>query len=238
MPQCSRPLLRISLTLLAAGLASSTLAQDAEDNLSKELELGAIYTSGNTKDENVKVKATVVWLQEAWEYGDSVDGFRSAKDDELAAQRLYTVGAATYNMTPNTFILTRAAHEDNRFSGYDSQSDLSVSYGQNLLRERENMDWNYTIGAGTHTSRAATDDFEEAIIRVGTEYQWNISANAMSSQTFSVEAGDQSSIGRAESAIQSDISNSMSMKFAIKLKLQSEVPKTDSEAAVTLLLKL
>ncbi len=104
------------------------------------------------------------------------------------------------------------------------------------------MDWNYTIGGGIRSSRTPTDDFEEAIIRVGTEYQWNVSDNAMFTQTFSVEAGDESSIGRSETAIQSEISNSMSMKFAIKLKHQTEVPlgrkKTDSEASVTLLLKL
>jgi putative salt-induced outer membrane protein len=242
MVQRSHLLRRIALSLLAVGFSTSTLAQEAEDNLSTELELGAIFTGGNTKDQNIKFKGTVVWLQDAWEYGMSVDGFRSSKDDELAAQRLYTVGSATYNMTPDTFILTRAAHEDDRFSGYDSQSDLSVSYGQNLLREHPTMDWNYTIGAGVRSSRTATDDFQEAIIRVGTEYQWNVSDNALFSQTFSVEAGDQTSIGRAESAIQSDISNSMSMKFAIKVKHQSEVPpgrkKTDSEASVTLLLKL
>lgn len=231
-----------SLALFLAGSATTSQAQEAEDNLSTELELGAIFTGGNTKDQNIKFKGTVTWLQDAWEYGLSVDGFRSSKDDELAAQRLYTVGSATYNLTPDTFILTRAAHEDDRFSGYDSQSDLSVSWGQNLLREHPTMDWSYTIGGGIRSSRSPVDDFEEAIIRVGTEYQWNVSDNAMFSQTFSIEAGDESSIGRAESAIASDISNSMSMKFAIKLKHQTEVPlgrkKTDSEASVTLLLKL
>jgi putative salt-induced outer membrane protein len=235
--------LRLPLfTLLVAGSVSAALAQEAEDNLSTELELGAIFTGGNTKDENIKFKGSFVWLQDAWEYGMSLDGFRSSKDDELAAQRLYTVGSATYNLSPDSFILTRAAHEDDRFSGYDSQSDLSVNWGQNLLREHATMDWNYTIGGGIRSSRTPTDDFEEAIIRVGTEYQWNVSENAMFSQTFSVEAGNETSIGRSETAIQSEISNSMSMKFAIKLKHQSEVPlgrkKTDTEASVTLLLKL
>jgi putative salt-induced outer membrane protein len=242
MRKLSRIALHSSFCLLLAGTGSGAMAQETEDTLSTELELGAIFTGGNSKDENIKFKGTVVWLQEAWEYGVSLDGFRSSKDDELAAQRLYTVGSATYNMTPDTFILTRAAHEDDRFSGYDSQSDLSVNYGQNLLREQATMDWNYSIGAGVRTSRTPTDDFEEAILRVATEYQWNISDNAMFSQTLSVEAGDESSIGRSESAIQSDISNNMSMKFSVKLKHQTEVPfgrkKTDSEASVTLLLKV
>lgn len=231
-----------SLCLLLAGTGSAVLAQETEDNLSTELELGAIFTGGNTKDENIKFTGTVVWMQEAWEYGLSLDGFRSSKEDELAAQRLYTVGAATYNMTADIFIQTRAAHEDDRFSGYDSQSDLSINYGQNLLREHATMDWNYSIAAGVRTSRTPTEDFEEAIVRVATEYQWNISENALFSQTLSVEAGNESSIGRSESAIQSDISNRMSTKFSTKLKHQTEVPigreKTDSEASVTLLLKL
>lgn len=232
----------LATTLTSSLWTSTTIAQETERNLSTELELGAIFTAGNTEDENIKFKGTVAWLQNSWEYGLSIDGFRSSKENVLAAQRLYTVGSATYNMSESSFILTRAAHEDDRFSGYDSQSDLSVSFGQNLLRNRENMEWNYTIGAGIRSSRSEANDFEEAILRVGTEYQWNVSANALFIQTFSIEAGDESNITRAESSIQSDIMDNMSMKFSIKLKHQSEVPlgreKTDSEASVTLLLRL
>ena len=47
---------------------------------------------------------------------------------------------------------------------------------------------------------------------------------------------------RSETSIQSDIMNNLSMKFAIKVKNQSEVPigreKTDTEASVTTLLRL
>jgi putative salt-induced outer membrane protein YdiY len=61
-------------------------------------------------------------------------------------------------------------------------------------------------------------------------------------QNLSVEAGDESNITRSETSIQSDIMNNLSMKFAIKVKNQSEVPigreKTDTEASVTTLLRL
>ncbi len=228
------------LTLTIAPL--SALAQESTNGVSSELELGAIFTSGNTEDENIKLKGSVAWLRDAWEYGFSLDGFRSSKDDVLAAQRWYGVVSATYNMTPQSFIVTRGAHEDDRFSGYDSQSDITVSYGHSLLPNRENMDWNYTIGAGMRTSRTPTDDFQEAIIRLGTEYQWQVSENALFIQNLSVEAGDESNITRSETSIQSDIMDNLSMKFAIKVKNQSEVPigreKTDTEASVTLLLRL
>lgn len=232
--------------LAALCLAVSTISQisyaQEEDNLVTELELGAIFTSGNTENENIKFKGTVTWLREAWEYGFSLEGFRSSEDSELSAQRVYAVAGATFNMTEDTFILTRVAHEEDRFSGYDSQSDVTVSFGQNLLRNRENMNWNYTLGAGMRTSRTEDDEFSEALIRAATEFSWDITDNATFKQNLSVEAGEQSSISRSETSIQSDIMENLSMKFAFKVKNQSEVPvgreKTDTETSVTLLLRL
>jgi len=230
------------LCLLFSISAQSTLAQETEDTLSTELELGAIFTSGNTEDENIKYKANVAWLRDDWEYGFSIDGFRSSKNDVLAAQRVYTVGSATYNLNEDSFVVGRIAHEDDRFSGYDSQSDASVSFGQNLLRQYENLDWNYTIGAGMRYSREPNDSFKEAIVRLASELRWNVSDNALFVQTLSIESGKESSIARSESSIQSDIMDNLSMKFAVKVKHQTEVPigreKTDTEASVTLLLRL
>ena len=242
MPRMPRIFPLAALCLFASVGAQSAFAQESDDSLSTEIELGAIFTSGNTEDENVKFKGNVVWIRDAWEYGFSIDGFRSSKQNVLAAQRVYTVGSATYNLNEDSFILSRIAHEDDRFSGYDGQSDFSVSYGQNLLRDRENLDWNYTIGAGMRYSQAPTEDTSEGILRLATELRWNVSANALFIQTLSVESGKESSIGRSESSIQSDIMENLSMKFSIKVKHQTEVPfgreKTDSEASVTLLLRL
>lgn len=236
--------LQASLLLLTTGLALSAHGQDPDPSnpIVTEIELGAIFTSGNTNDENIKFRGSVDWLRDSWEYGLSLDGFRSSKEDVVAAQRVYTVAGATYNMSPDSFILTRFAHEDDRFSGYDSQSDVTVSYGQTLLRDRENMDLNFTIGAGVRTSRSDEEDFHEPIVRLGTEFEWFISGSAIFAQDFSVEAGNESRITRSETSIQSDIMDNLSMKFSIKVKHQSEVPEdrenSDSEASVTLLLRL
>ena len=239
LPQTS---LAAFLCLLTSLTSYSAFAQESDDTLSTEIELGAIFTSGNTEDENIKFKGTIVYERESWEYGFTIDGFRSSKNDVLAAQRVYSVASATYNLNESSFIVTRLAHEDDRFSGYDSQSDASVSFGQNLLRDRENLELNYTIGAGMRYSREPGDNTSEAILRFGSEFRWNVSANALFIQTVSVESGSKSSIGRSESSIQSDIMDNLSMKFSIKIKHQTEVPigreKTDSEASVTLLLRL
>lgn len=231
-----------TVAVIATAYAVPGMAQDWD--LTTQLELGAVFTSGNTQDENIRFKGEFDAVRESWAYAFSMDGFRSSKNDELAAQRLYTVASATYNFDPDNFVMGRVAHEDDRFSGYDSQSDASVSYGQVLLRDREDMTWRYTVGAGVRVSRGATDgsdDFEEGILRLATEYSWDVSDNARFIQNLSVEAGDRSTIGRSETAIESDIMENLSMKFGVKVRHQTEVPvtrkKTDTETAITLLLR-
>lgn len=222
--------------------ATSAIAQDWD--LQTQLELGAVITAGNTKDENVRFKGQFDAAREQWSYLASIDGFRSSKQDVLAAQRLYTVGSATYNFDPDNFVVSRVAHDDDRFSGYDSQTDFSVSYGQELLRDSENMTLRYTAGAGVRNSKEsgpAGTSFSEAILRLSTDYQWQLSENARFIQALSIDAGEETSIARSETAVESDIMENLSMKFAIKLKHQTEVPltrkKTDSEFAATVLLR-
>ncbi len=234
--------LRGIITALAVSTAAPALGQSWD--FATQLELGAVITSGNTEDENIRFKGQFDAVREQWSYLLSMEGFRSSKEDVLAAQRLYTVGGATYNFDPSNFVTSRVAHEDDRFSGYDSQTDFSVSYGQELLRGREDMTWQYTIGAGMRRSVESGptgDEFSEAIVRLSTDYRWSLSDNARFIQTLSVDAGEETTIGRSETAIESDIMSNLSMKLAVKVKHQTEVPlfreKTDTEFAATLLLR-
>ena len=239
------PLKRLLTSVFLLGAVSASTQLSAQEwDLATELELGAIFTSGNTNDENIRFRGRFDAIRDDWSYRFSMDGFRSSKDDELAAQRLYTVGSAMYNFDPDTFVQGRVAHEDDRFSGYEGQTDASVSYGQVVLRDIDNMSLRYTVGAGVRVSRAEAaggDDFEEAIIRLSTDYSWDISDTARFNQILSVDAGERSNIGRSESSIETDIMESLSMKFTINVKHQTEVPagreKTDTEASITLLLR-
>ncbi len=165
---------KLSLSALVLLFCQAVTAQDPY-KFSSQLELGAIFTSGNTEDENVKFKGSVSALKGNWEHNLSMDGFRSSKQKELAAQRLYTVASSTYTFSEDNFILSRAAHEDDRFSGFDSQSDISVSYGQLLLRNRVGMSLNYTVGAGVRNSRSPEENFSEGIVRLATNYSGDIS---------------------------------------------------------------
>ena len=140
-------------------LITVQVAAQEENGINTQVELGAIFTSGNTEDENIQFKGNIAWLRNSWEYGFSVDGFRSSKDGELAAQRVYYVANTNYSLSESSFILTRLAHDDDRFSGYDSQSDISVNYGRNLLANTPNMAVTLNVGLGMRRSRSEEENF-------------------------------------------------------------------------------
>lgn len=225
------------LVMILATTGAPVAAQTTND-LSTQVELGAIFTSGNTEDENIKYKVTVDWLRNVWEYQFSTEGFRSSKNDVLAAQRLYHVARGRRNLTEDSFWSARLAYEDDRFSGYDYQADATLSYGRSFLKNISNMDLTTDFGLGYRRSESNTDQFKEAIIRIAGEYEWNLSESASLIQKLSTENGKETSIYRSETAIESEIMENLALRFSVKVKHQTEVPvtrkKTDTETAVTL----
>jgi putative salt-induced outer membrane protein len=225
---------------LLAVFSLSASAQE-EPSIATQLELGAIFTSGNTENENVKYKITVDWdKSETWDYQFTSDGFRSSQDGISNAQRLYHTGSSNYTINPNSYFQGRIAYENDKFSGFESQSDITVSYGRNMLQSRANMTLGLTAGLGVRRSETEFDTESVAIARLAANYNWNVSESADFIQDFSIEAGSDSNIYRSETGIQTDILENLSLKFSVKVKLQTDVPinrgKTDTETAITLVL--
>ncbi|MBL4572374.1 MAG: DUF481 domain-containing protein [Gammaproteobacteria bacterium] len=235
-----RNVLAYSLSSLLAIFSLNASAQE-ESSVATQLELGAIFTSGNTENENIKYKVTVDWDQsEAWNYQFTSDGFRSSQDGTSNAQRLYHTGSGNYTINPNSYIQGRIAYENDKFSGFESQSDITVSYGRNMLQSRTNMTLGLTAGLGVRRSETEFDTENVAIARLAANYNWNVSESAIFIQDFSIESGSDSSIYRSETGIQTDILENLSLKFSVKVKHQTDVPinreKTDTETAITLVL--
>jgi len=226
-------------SILAALLSTQSFAQ-RENGLNSKLELGIIQTTGNTEDESFKVKGGVELVKDAWDYAWSVDAFRSSRQNQLTAQRFYTIGSADYQLSEVSFVEGRLAYEDDRFSGYDSQTDASINYGRSLLTNTDNMNLNITTGIGARRSLSDEENFDEVILRLAGDYKWDVSENALFNQLLSAEAGDQTSIYRLESSIETNIVENLSLKFTFNVKHQTEVPigreKTDTATSVTLVM--
>ena len=237
---------RSLLALLAWIMICSPLAAQEEEvePLTAEVELGAVNTSGNTDAQSINFRGEFDWGREQWEYGFLIDGLRSSQSGILAAQRFYYVGNVNYRLDEDSFIQSRLAHEDDRFSGYDSQSDFTLNYGRSLMVGRPNMSLTYEAGIGFRISNIKErlrqpnfNDFDEAMFRLAGEYEWDLSESAQFEQTLSLETGLETSIFRSESSIEAQILDNLALRFSIFAKHQTVVPagrkNTDTETAVT-----
>ena len=234
-----RILLVIGLSCLMSVFSLSAHSQE-ESGLATQVEFGAIFTSGNTENENIKYKIVLDWVQQNWDYKFTSDGFRSSQDGISNAQRLYHSASANYTNNEVSYAQGRVAYENDKFSGFDNQSDVTFSYGRNILQNRDNMSLALTAGVGARRSVIAGDADTEGLARFAANYLWNLSESADFIQDFSVDAGSNSSIYRTETGVQTDILKNLSLKFTVKVKHQTEVPvdreKTDTETAITLVL--
>ncbi|MBT6480396.1 MAG: DUF481 domain-containing protein [Gammaproteobacteria bacterium] len=234
-----RILLVIGLSCLMSVFSLSAHSQE-ESGLATQVEFGAIFTSGNTENENIKYKIVLDWVQQNWDYKFTSDGFRSSQDGISNAQRLYHSASANYTNNEVSYAQGRVAYENDKFSGFDNQSDVTFSYGRNILQNRDNMSLALTAGVGARRSVIAGDADTEGLARFAANYLWNLSESADFIQDFSVDAGSNSSIYRTETGVQTDILENLSLKFTVKVKHQTEVPidreKTDTETAITLVL--
>ena len=234
-----RNVLAFGLSCLISVFSLSAYSQE-ESGLATQVEFGAIFTSGNTENENIKYKIVLDWVQQNWDYKFTSDGFRSSQDGISNAQRLYHSASANYTNNEVSYAQGRVAYENDKFSGFDNQSDVTFSYGRNILQNRDNMSLALTAGVGARRSVIAGDADTEGLARFAANYLWNLSESADFIQDFSVDAGSNSSIYRTETGVQTDILENLSLKFTVKVKHQTEVPvdreKTDTENAMTLVL--
>jgi len=225
---------KVGFALILAGMGS--IAQAAE--WTNEVELGAVVTTGNTDDQNLKLRADSVSEMDNWRHHMHLDSLRSSKNKQTTAQKLYVFYQADYKLDEDRSVFGRVAYDDDRFSGFKYQADVTAGYSQTIF-SNATMRLSGDAGLGMRiTEQDNGDGKDEGIVRLAGKYVWEVSDNATFQQLLSTEIGSNSTISRSDTSIKANISGSLSMKLALVVKHNSEVPvgrkKTDTETSVTL----
>ncbi|MDZ7685913.1 MAG: DUF481 domain-containing protein [Gammaproteobacteria bacterium] len=205
---------------------------------SSEVEFGAVVTTGNTEQENFKLRALTESEGERMKHRAQIDALRSSEDDTVTAHNFYAFYQVDRKLDERQSLFARFAYTDDRFSGFDYQADVTAGYSRTLY-QTDTMELVGDIGLGVRRSEfdtGATDT--EFINRLAGEYTWQLTESSTFRQLLSTEIGDESTITRSETSLRSTVVGALAMKLALTVKHQSEVPaateKTDTETSVTL----
>ncbi len=230
-------LISFVIALCALFAAPTSLAQSL---WSSEVELGAVFTSGNTDEQNIKFRGQAVRDSEQWQHKVYLDTLNSSKNDVKSAQKSYLFYQGDYKLQVGS-MFGRASYEDDKFNGYDYQADFTFGYSRPIYDNGPHK-LNGDAGFGYRVSELTAGPSEnEAIVRLALDYVWDINENAQFKQLLSTEIGSDATISRSESSVSANIAGDLAMKFSINVKNNTDVPlgtkKTDTESAVTLVYK-
>jgi putative salt-induced outer membrane protein len=233
-----------ALTFLAfagLGFAGHGYAASEDSIWSSEVEVGAVYATGNTDETNFKFRGEAVRDGEVYENSYKLDILNSSQNDVKTAQKVYGVYQLDRKLNEVSSVFGRFAYEDDSFSGFDNQIDLTVGYSRDLIvSEIHKLEG--SVGLGYRQSELETGGSEdEVIVTLSADYRWEVSDNSTFKQALSAQIGDFATITRSETSLTANVLEDLALKLALYIKNTSEVPvgrdKTDTETAMTLLYK-
>lgn len=226
-------------TLLCLAMVGTSAAAIAKDETKASVELGMIFTSGNTETESTNAKAKVEKTKNKWRGGASLEALNVKGEDGRLAERYLGEGKVSYLFSERSYGFVTGKGEHDPFSGYSYQVSGAAGYGFRALN-KETMFLDLEVGPGYREVKVRdsgkTDG--EGILRLFGNYEWKVSDTSKFTEELSVEAGEDLTIYKSITAITAAINSSLSMKASFTVKHQSETPPdtddTDYETALTL----
>lgn len=206
------------------------------------VELGYVKTSGNTETQTLNAKAKVEAHYSKWRQTLQLEALNSSDKDVTTAERYLASLKTDYRFSKLDYAFGLLNYENDRFSGYDFRTSVTVGYGRRVI-DTEPLWLELEGGPGWRYSKPNDDDGQdEAVLRLAGNLGWQLSQSALFEQDLSTEIGEDVTISRSVSALSLQIIGSLAMKLAYSYRYTSEVPvgieKQDTETSVTLVYKL
>jgi putative salt-induced outer membrane protein len=229
--------------LCVSCLSTSAFAQEEPvDKYKGNAELGYVKTTGNTETQTLNFKSKVEANYNKWRQTLKLEALNSRDGDVTTAEKYLGSLKTDYRFTKRDYAFGLLAYENDRFSGYKYQANISVGYGRQVI-DRKNLWLNLEGGPGARFSELdeTGESQDEFILFLAGDFGWQISETSLFEQELSTEIGEDSTITRSTTSLSAQIVGSLAMKLSYKVKHTSDVPpdieKTDTETSVTLVYK-
>lgn len=237
-------------SVLAVAVAQGAIAEETDSSpWSGDAELGAIWTSGNTKTNSLNGRFGIKHETETWVSEMKLSALGSqertaGETDKRTTKEKYS-GQLQFdrNLSEHSYLALSAQQDRDRFSGFYYQGSAGVGLGYRAIKQ-ENMQLDLEAGPGyyrehTRPSDTAQGEVNEfAIVRLALKYDWTIREGVSFTEEVNAELGSDNSIYRSETGLKTQLNRSLATKLTYNVKYVEEVPegkkKMDTEFGVTL----
>ncbi|WP_455223446.1 DUF481 domain-containing protein [Kaarinaea lacus] len=206
-----------------------------------DLALGYVKTTGNTETTTIKGDVKAVKEVEKWRHTLTAEGLNTTDRDVTTAERYFLSGKSDYKFTKYNYVYATATYDNDRFSGYEYRTTLSIGYGRRIIHQ-PTLSLDGEIGPGMRYSKPdAGDSDEEFVARLAANLKWNITDYSEFTQDLFSDIGEDATITKSITAITANINKTLALKLSYTYKYTSKVPvgieKTDTETVVNVVYK-
>jgi len=232
-------------TLILFSIAAMSSVAYGENNPSSEqagwrgdVELGYSLKEGNTKSKSLKTKIDTHYNRPLWQY-DVIVQANSESSNKVTTEEEYRFSTqANRDLSETGYLLARSAYDKRRFSGFDYELSASMGYGYRVFTtDTRTLDLELAPGYRKQALENGHNE-EGVILRAALAYQRQISDSATFTQSFSIEAGEDSAESISETALKTAINSSLSLKLAYLVEYHDAVPAETKHADQETLISL
>jgi len=232
----------LGFALLSLMISSVHAAEEAAKKSTSpwggEAEVGILITRGNTETNTQNIKLGVHYKVDPWLHQLSLESLRTEDRGVVSADRFGAYYRSTYKISEPDYAYGSLRYEDDPFAGFDKRTTEVIGYGRKLFNEKAFL-WDVEAGVGgRQTDRTDNTSTSEAIVRLATLLQWNISETSALKEELSVASGSENTLTESITSLKVKINSALAMKLRFKVTDNSDVPvgkkNTDTETAVTL----
>ncbi len=201
-------------------------------------ELGFTSTSGNTDSQTLNTKLNFSKKQDKWAHALGINIVKSSVNNVDSADSLVATEKTDYTFGKKAYVFGGLRYEDDKFSGFDSQSSVTLGVGSRFIEtDKQTLDLSAGLGARRIEVTGGASESDSTLNLQG-KYNLKISEHASFQQDLLYESGDSNTHTESISALKMKIAGNLSSVLSYTIKNNSDVPagveKTDTITTVAL----
>jgi len=250
MHRVSTALAGAVFTFTSAGaFAHGEKGEPVPEGWSGSVAAGYVATSGNSDSSTANFKSEVLYDQDRWHHSALATAIGSTQDNETSSEAYKAQLKSKYDLSERIYAFGLAEYNKDRFSSYDHQIFEVLGLGWRAFYTAT-QELNLEAGVGLTQSKlqqteppdapltSSEREVNEMVGRVGADYHWHISENAMFSEKVASSIGSDNTYIESLTELRAGVIGDLALVLGYLVKHNTDVlpgtDKTDTQTSISL----
>lgn len=199
---------------------------------------GYVAVRGNSESTTANLKSEVLYDQDRWHHSALATAMGASRDGDTSSEAYKAQLKTKYDLREAIYAFGLGEWNKDRFSSYDYQIFEVAGLGWRVFRS-ETQELALEAGVGATQSRLddGTDN-NEMIGRIGMDYHWHLSENALFSEKLSSSIGSDNTYYESLTELKAGIIGNVALVLGYLVKHNTDVlpgtDKTDTQTSISL----